>query len=457
MRGPTRATAGATLVVALLTASCSDDETTSSTTSSTSGSGGSGASGTGGGSAGGAQGGGGAAPCTPDGWTTYGHDARRTFAACASVTAAPTLAWRTQPAPPPGRDFQEIHRAIADDQAVYVNWSATIPPYIGTTAVDRIDPTGARVWTFDSGTDANFGNWMSLGAGRVVAVDDAIFSLDAATGPTGTQTSVDYWGQTLFDGTRFYLANVAQADGPGLFVGGFDGELTFAWKKNEFAQCGADPSDQAGGIALDGGKLFYAPRYTFTNVTPPFESGVYAFDPATGEPGWFVAASPTTPLSAGDGRLYLVLDGTRLVALSQADGSTLWEHAVQSPTAQAPVLIDGLVVEATSAGLVAVHATDGSLAWEKPATLGFGPQLFTVGNACSGCSVLVQVTYVAAARASHTLVVANGSSLEVRDVATGDTVGAYAHPDGKTFRDPIVVPGRIYATDGEDLFALDAM
>src|SRR5262252_6446422 len=99
--------------------------------------------------------------CGEGAWATYGHDARRTFASDACTKGPLSVAWSYAPEPSGGRTFEALFHAIGSADGVFLQWMATDPPYTGTTAADRVSPEGKRVWTWDSGTDTNFGNWLT--------------------------------------------------------------------------------------------------------------------------------------------------------------------------------------------------------------------------------------------------------------------------------------------------------
>src|SRR6185312_7479752 len=91
-------------------------------------------------------------------------------------------------------------------------------------------------------------------------------------------------------------------------------------------QCGDSLGDKMGGIAIDGGVLFYAPQYSAGgSVQPTFASGVYAFDAASGSPKWNVATTPSSAISAGNGLVY-VIESNAIVARKATDGSVGWTN-----------------------------------------------------------------------------------------------------------------------------------
>lgn len=403
-------------------------------------------------------------PCGESAWTTYGKDARRTFATDGCVTAPLSVKWHYAPAPPNGRTFEQAFRAVAQKDAVFLAWMASAPPYTGTTAADRIDTTGQRVWTFDSGTDTSFGNWPSIGATTLAVNDDGLYLLGLGDGKVVHSTGVDWWGQTIPNGAGFFVVNALQADGPGIFVGAVDDTAKTVWQQNLHQMCGKGWGDVMGGIAADGGVLFYAPLYqTGTGGDPGFPSGVFAFDGAAGTPKWSMTTTkPKSAVSAGDGRVYLVEDPSTIVARSQADGAVVWSKPLAPAQigGQAPVLANGLAIVATTQGLVAVHASDGTPAWTAPKVSAAQiPFAGAIGNGCGGTVATggAFATSMAASLASGTLVVTANDGVHLVALATGADMIAYA-PDGGAFglHDPVIVGKTVYVIDSTGVLALAA-
>src|SRR5207249_4150098 len=110
--------------------------------------------------------------------------------------------------------------------------------------------------------------------------------------------------------------------------------LGVIWTRNDFGVTRED-RDKTAGFAVDGGGLFYAPRYEDkSGAALPYTSGVYAFDADAGTPRWTKASTPQSNVSAGDGLVYLLegaSPGTALVARRQSDGSVAWSTAISSP------------------------------------------------------------------------------------------------------------------------------
>jgi hypothetical protein len=413
---------------------------------------------------------GGSAPsCGTSGWLTYNHDAARTGASDGCVDGPLTTQWRYVPVPPATRTFKGVFNAIAQSDAVFLSWGASDDPYLGTSAADRVDLTGARVWTFDSGTDSNLGTWPSVALGSLVLNNDGIFYLDPATGMKTAGNGVDNWGQSLTDGTSLYTVNDGHVDGPGIYVGAFDSTCKQLWTANTYGMCRIDAGDIAGGIALDGGSLFYAPNYSpGAGVTLGFASGVYAFDPTTGKQQWFQATTPTSSISASDGLVYLIENGDQLVARKQSDGTIAWSATTTGAGTQSPVLAAGLVIVATAQGVATFDAKTGTAGWTAAVT---GAQaqagnLMFSGGCVAGSGqwtgnnfgTSVPTATLAAALGSGTLIVTAPDGVHVLSLATGaeSWKGVISQAVGAVMN-PTIVGKAVYVVDSGGLLALQGM
>jgi hypothetical protein len=410
--------------------------------------------------------GGGAPSCGTDGWTTYGHDARRTSASDGCVAGAVDTAWRYAPTAPAGKTVKAVFNAIARSDGVFLAWSASNDPYLGTTAADRLDATGKLVWSFDSGTDSNLGNWPSIAWTSLILNEDGIYYVDLATGMKTGGNGVDNWGQTLTDGASLYVVNDSHVDGPGIYVGAYDDKVTSLWQQNTYGMCRIDAGDIAGGIALDGGTLFYAPNYSLgAGVMLSFSSGVYAFAAKDGAPQWFQPASATSGISAGGGMVYLIEGNDQLVARKQTDGSVAWSAMATAAGTQAPALAGGRVIVATATGILAFDGKTGAPAWTA-ALPGATAQAFNLmfsGGCVAGSGqwsgnafgTAVATTTVAAALGSGTVVVTATDGVHVLSLADGSELGKVlpAQASGPV-RNPVIVGGTVYVVDSGGVLAL---
>jgi hypothetical protein len=391
--------------------------------------------------------------CGTGGWLTYGHDAARTFASDGCINGPLAPSWTYSPAPPSGHTVNAVYHAVAAADAVYLQWAASDGVYVGTTAADRVSPAGARVWTYDTGSDANMGNWASVSGTSLVINDDGVYFPDLTTGKSAVGTGVDWWGQSIADGSGgVWFADTSKSDGPGLFVGELDSMAKTLWKQNvQGTMCGDGLSDQMGGIALDGGVLFYAPLYvTGSSVQPTFKSGLYAFDSVKGTPKWNIASTPASAISAGNGFVYGIEAGA-VVARSEADGSKGWSQPLPGAGAQAPVLVNGLAIAAGSSGVSAFDAKSGAPQWSVPISgAAASAYQMQISNGCSGLQDLgaAIATSLAAAVPSGTLVVTASDGIHVVSLSTGEDkwhgpVAGAKHP----VHDPVIVGNVLYVVD----------
>ncbi len=308
------------------------------------------------------------------------------------------------------------------------------------------------MWTFDSGSDANFGNWASVSGTNIVLDDDGEYFVDTTTGKSTATTGVDWWGQTIADTDGgVWFADTSKSDGPGLSVGEIDRTAKLIWQQNkQGTMCGQGLGDTLGGIAVDGGGLYYAPNYAAGAVQPTFMSGLYAFDATSGMPKWNVDTTPANAISAGNGFVYLVEKGN-IVARKQTDGSVGWMQALAGAGAQAPVIASGLVIAAGTMGVSAFAAMTGQPAWSTPIT-GAAAQPFvgTITNGCAGSQMYggAMATTLAAAIPSGTLVVTAPDGIHVlsltmgQDLWHGPVMGAT-----NTVHDPVLVGKNVYVVD----------
>ncbi len=395
-----------------------------------------------------------AAPsCGTNAWLTYGHDSRRTFTSDACIKGNLKKKWTYTPAPPMGRTSKAFNRAIAQSDAVFLQWAASDDPYTGTTAADRVSIDGMRVWTFDSGSDSNLKFWPTFAFGSLFLDDDGVYVLDGATGKKTATTGVDRWGQIAFDDTRLYASNCLKLDGPGLEVWAFGTDTKPIWQKNTYAKCGEAEGEIAGGTALDGGVLFTTASYVFQAKPAPLASGVYALDAVTGAQKWFKPYTPTSSISAGEGKVYFIDSSATLFALSETDGSVAWSQPVMSSANQAPVLIDNKIVIMSQGSLVSFSSA-GKAGWKTMVpSASFVSPTSALSNNCSGGQYPNQETTIAGAGGSHTLVVTTGTGLAVFSALDGTL--AWSDATLGALHDPVVTGTRVYALGAMGLVAFE--
>ncbi|MBA2684278.1 MAG: PQQ-binding-like beta-propeller repeat protein [Gemmatimonadaceae bacterium] len=403
-----------------------------------------------------------------DDWVTYGHDVRRTSASLASVTGPLTLSWTYSPPGTSGHALSSVINAIGTVEGVFVRNSLNSGYGYGLSpAIDRVSPAGQHVWTYNMGTDADFGDWASLMGNRIIVSSDGTRFVDQMSGSSVHSNGVDTWGEILTDSSTLYLTNDVQIDGPGVYAGAYDTAFKARWSANKFQSCRGSASATAGGLALSNGVLFYAPKYNVGKPATvlPFASGVFALNATTGAQQAFHASTPYSRISADGSRIYLIENSNTLVALAQSDLHVVWSAAIANPGEQSPVVANGLVIVATSTDVEAYNATTGAKSWSSTALSGAAAHWSSTyqGGNCGNVQIPVSfgaTATVAAALGSRTLVVTASDGVHILALATGADQwhGRIAGISG-TAGNPIIVndPARgaiVYVEDYSKLYAL---
>ena len=403
-----------------------------------------------------------------DDWVTYGHDVRRTSASLGSVTGPLSLSWSYVPQGTTGHALSSVLNAIGTVEGIFVRTSLNSGYGYGLSpAIDRVSPSGQHVWTFNMGTDADFGDWASLMGGRIIVNSDGTRFVDQTSGVSAHSNGVDTWGEILTDSSTLYFANDVQIDGPGVFAGAYDSAFKARWSANKFASCRGSASATAGGLALSNGVLFYAPKYNVGKPTTvlPFASGVFAFNATSGVQQGYHASTPYSRISADGARVYLIENSTTLVALAQSDLHVVWSTPITNPGEQSPVIANGLVIIGTSSDVEAFSATTGVRSWSSASLSGVAAHWSSTfqGGSCGNVQIPVSfgaTATIAAALGSRTLVVTASDGIHVLALGTGVDLwhGRVAGVAG-TAANPVIVndPARgaiVYVEDYTKLYAL---
>lgn len=401
-----------------------------------------------------------------DNWTTYGHDVRRSFSSVASVTGPLSISWSYVPQGVTGHALNSVLSAIGTVDGMFVRTTLNSGYGYGLSpALDRVSPSGQHVWTYNMGTDADFGDWGSLMSNRVIINSDGTRFVDQTSGTSVHSNGVDTWGEILTDSSSLYYANDVQIDGPGVYVAAYDTAFKARWTANKFQSCRGSAAAMAGGMALNNGMLFYAPTYGVGNPATvlPFSSGVFAFDAATGVKLGYHASTPYSRISADDSRIYLVENLHTLVALAQSDLHVVWSAPLTNPGEQSPVVANGLVIVATGVDIEAFNATSGTKAWSAPVSAAAHWYSTYQGGSCGNVQIPVAVgatTTMAAALGSRTLIVTASDGIHILALGTGtDLWHAKLTGITGTAGNPVIVndPTRgaiVYVEDYGKLYAL---
>ncbi|MDQ6830888.1 MAG: Ig-like domain-containing protein [Gemmatimonadota bacterium] len=405
-----------------------------------------------------------------DDWTTYGHDAARTSASATTIATPLHLSWRYLSVGVAGHALQNTTSMLATADAVFLRTSLSSGYGYGRSpALDRVTLAGAKVWTYNTGTDADFGDWGSIWSSRFIINDDGVRFVDLTTGSATVALGVDSWGETLSDATAgLFLANDVQIDGPGIYVGSLDATGQSRWQKNAFATCRGSASSTAGGMALANSTLFYAPVYNVGQTTThlPFASGVYAFNATTGAQLAYVATVPYSRISADAQRVYLIEGGNTLVARAQSDLHVVWSKPVTGPGEQAPVIANNLAIIGTSSSVEAYNLTTGAKTWTSGALTGADAHWSSTyqGGSCGAVQIpegsYAVTTTLAAALGSNTLIVTAYDGIHILSLGDGSELwkGAVPQSSGRV-RNPVIVNDPVkgpivYVMDYSALFAL---
>ncbi len=366
-----------------------------------------------------------------DAWPTYGHDPGRSGATKESCKGPLKFLWRFTPP-----SSAVAAHAIATKDAVYVSGQAGDSP-----TLYRVSLSGKLAWSFDSHADVTRGRWPNAALGRVILNDDGFYWLVPGTGKRVGPDWLDLWGQTLSDGKRLYAVNELHLDGPGVFVGAFDKDVKPLWKANKYIEK-RGRLDILGAIALDGGTLLQAALFKGAAL-----SGLFAFDPASGERRWAQRIYPDSAVSAQNGRLYLVeMDArskTTFFARSEKDGHALWSAPVDDTDHQAPVIAgDRVIAYGPKSGIVARDAKSGKTLWKTG--------LLVPGDDRPGYA-----TALAAALGSRTLVATSGPQLAVLSLDSG-RIQWKGHVDTLlgNLHSPVISGGRVYVVSHGNVLAL---
>jgi outer membrane protein assembly factor BamB len=403
--------------------------------------------------------------CGESAWTTYGHDPARTFASDGCIDGPLHQAWRYVPSGPSGKRPNFVFHALARPDSVFLEWTtkwrAQTAPNAGMTSIDRLDRTGARVWSFESPdeNDATIGHWPSLLADTIVENDDALYFVAASDGKLLKGHCCDYWGATVPVSDDVAIVNTSHVDGPGLFVGRYRPSGDKTWEANAFGSCRGDVADALGAIAYRDDTIFHAARYSVgEGIAMPLSSGLYALDAKSGARKWFQAATPSSAWSV-DGRALYGIEEGELRARDVGTGVVSWSTAVPDAGAQAPVLAGERIIVATKSAVVAFDKKGGRLWSTDLAGAAVAQSTMAMGNACARGRIeqpsaitqsgeLVPTTTMLAALGSGTLLVTAGREVHVLALATGKTIWSGAPPAVTgALGNPIVVGRRVYVMD----------
>jgi outer membrane protein assembly factor BamB len=338
--------------------------------------------------------------------------------------------WKATAVPPVSARPATYEHVIVSDGALFVGGLAG-----KSSMMHRLELDGAHTWVLDTRNDLHFAYWLTAAHDVVMINDDGTFLLDPANGKMKYNRGLDCWGQSVADSERFFWTNAWHIHGPGLFVGGFTNQGMPLWKQSKYG--GIEPHDMMddlGAVSTDGTVLIQAANYKFANF-----SGLFAFEPATGDKRWGRPIYPLGSATMGDGKVYVterIKKARHVTARAQDTGEEIW--SVSIPGAQTEVLPLGgglLLVDTEKDGLLALDAATGKLVWKTEPR---ARQIPRIGHE----------TTVAIALGNETVAWTVGGELVLLSLRTGEIKGVLAL--GKHVHSPVLASGLLYAVaDGE--------
>lgn len=383
-----------------------------------------------------------------DDWPMFAHDARHSSASVASISGGLRTAWRYNPQPIAGNSFDIAYNAVATVNGVFVHWQQSgSGVFSGGPSVDGVSPSGQSLWSFCEHKDYDEAHWLSVYNSDVVFNDDGQGFLNINSGAQVSTPSkkwssgYDLWGESIPDASGLYTVNTFLADGADLFIYSVDSTGAARWTQNQ-QKSTKYSQDADGGLLLSNNVVFYAANYSDQS---PFASGIYALDAATGQQKSYLPTAPVSEMSADTSNIYLIEQGTHLVARAQSDLHVVWSVAVVSSSSAPPVLAKGLVIVATVNGIEAHNAVTGKTAWTSSVSPAYASQFSTGMSAALGSATLLVTAY----DGLHLMNLANG-----HEIWHGTVSGAVG-----TVANPVIVndPARgaiVYVTDGRGVIAL---
>jgi outer membrane protein assembly factor BamB len=207
--------------------------------------------------------------------------------------------------------------------------------------------TGATLWV-GAQQPVFFDNSAAVGQGLVFAhsLIGPLIAYDADTGEI-------VWTSDIADVARAAPVLAGRV----LYVAGSEGELYALDASTGTVRWSTPPEssifNQAPTVA--GGRVFEI--RTRSHLT--------AYDARTGEQLWEQRYATSASLSAADGKLFARLDA--MYALDQATGDVIWTAPLDTISAGAPAVANGLLFVPQGSGLKAFDLETGALVWTAPA------------------------------------------------------------------------------------------
>ena len=364
-----------------------------------------------------------------DDWTTYGHDVRRTSASLGSVTGPLSLSWSYVPQGTSGHALSSVVSAIGTVDGIFVRTSLAAHFGYGVSpAMDRVSPTGQHVWTFNVGSDADFGDWASLMGNRVIINSDGTRFVDQTSGLSVHSNGVDTWGEILTRLEHALLRERCADRRAGRVRRGVRHRIQGALDRQQVPELprlgvgnGGRPRAQQRRAVLRAGLQ----RGTAGDNTAVRLRRVRIQRGDGREDRRITRARHIGRISADDSHVYLIENLHTLVALAQSDLHVVWSATIANPGEQAPV--HGERARDRRRRLPGSRHTTrrrGAKSWSSAALNGVATHWYggTQGGNCG--YVQIPTAYgatasIAAALGSRTLVVTASDGIHILALATG--------------------------------------
>ena len=281
-------------------------------------------------------------------WAMFHYDAGRNGATPASGPNSASLMW------------SYTTGGIVYASPIVADGFVFVPSYDGKLyAIDEY--TGSLIWSFASGS--NIVATPAVGNGMVYlsSKDFTVYALDENSGSVIWRISniaPVVSSPVLADGKLFYGTLYSPSAGRAEFLAVNPQDGTVFWRTtiSDYIE---------GSAAVSNGRVFFG-------IGAANPASVVALNETTGKQLWSygtgLATTITTAPATGYGYVYIGLDSTRFLAISQATGSLAWSfNTPGGSNATTPGVHNGIVYLGTGGGIIyARNATTGSQIWRYP-------------------------------------------------------------------------------------------
>jgi len=383
-------------------------------------------------------------PPSGDGWTQFGHDAKRTSLSQDNLDLPLIPAWTY-------RLDQGEQLTCVVAAAGYLHLSCTTnggrggarnPAILSLNAL-----TGEYRGLFSPDHDQSRGTWLSVFDDyNVVYHDDALGTFDCRTYIDRRWINVGRSGSTAVDPTTKTVVTINEYAGDGepplTEATAFDGRSR--WKNNVWPVKRDKGRTVTHDVNVSGSTAVTAVRYTGAGVPPP-KDGVYAFDVVKGTKLWLVEGKFRN-LCSDAKHTYALDDDGVLHALDLKDGKEAWT-ATLGPVAGSPGLYkDKIIALLDTNSLVALNAEDGKIAWRART---------------QGAGVAKNARTALVLSAQGRALICTTTGLAIHDLEKGAKVGEWKEDEGQQrarlqepLFNPIVAHGMVFVCARDRVIAL---